>query len=160
MFDPIAFRLTDKQAELTALARKLGQEIFTGRAAKYDRAASFPTENYQDLHQAGLLGICIPREYGGLGADFKTYMLVAAEIGRYCGSTALTWNMHVSSCLWTGALTDDLEMSPEDRQMHHKYRARHYQRILAEGAIYSQPFSEGGAAAAGTVALWDSGPSG
>ena len=153
IFDPIAFRLTEQQTELTALARQLGQEKFAERAAHYDREAIFPTENYQDMYEAGLMGICIPKEYGGHGADFMTYAMVAAEIGRYCGATALTWNMHVASTLWTGALTDDLEMSEEMQQEHHRQRSVHYQRILAEGAIYAQPFSEGGAAAAGTVAF-------
>ncbi len=138
---------------MTALARQLGQEKFAGRAARYDREAIFPTENYRDLYDAGLMGICIPRADGGHGADFMTYALVAAEIGRYCGATALTWNMHVASTLWTGALTDDLDMAPDVRQEHLKQRSKHYKRILDDGAIYAQPFSEGGAAAAGTVAF-------
>ncbi|MEM7029507.1 MAG: acyl-CoA dehydrogenase family protein [Chloroflexota bacterium] len=153
LFDPVAFQLTDEQAELTTLARKLGQEKFAGRAAQIDRDAVFPTENYRDLYEAGLLNICIPKADGGIGADFKTYSLVAAEIGRYCGATALTWNMHVCSTLWSGALTDDLPLSSTERQTHHTQRAIHYQRIINDGAIYSQPFSEGGPAAAGVVAF-------
>lgn len=153
MFEPVAFCLTAEQAELTALARRLGQEKFAPRAAEYDRIATFPMQNYRDMHEAGFLGLCIPQEYGGIGADYKTYCLVAAEVGRYCGSTALTWNMHISSTLWTGALTNDLPMSDEDRAEHHARRGLHYRRILDEGAIYSQPFSEGGAAAAGTIAF-------
>ena len=35
---------------------------------------------------------------------------MASEIGRYCGATALTFNMHVSSCLWTGVLADGLDL--------------------------------------------------
>ncbi len=153
LIDPAAFRLTEEQAELAALARRLGREKFAGRAAQYDRDASFPTENYKDLHGAGLMGICIPREHGGLGADFMTYCIVAAEIGRYCGSTALTFNMHVASCLWSGALVDDLELADDVRAAHNARRALHYRRILEDGAIYAQPFSEGGAAAAGQVAF-------
>ena len=49
----------------------------------------------------------MPKKYGGLGADFLTYAMVAAEIGRYCGATALTFNMHVCSTLWRGVLADD-----------------------------------------------------
>jgi alkylation response protein AidB-like acyl-CoA dehydrogenase len=105
------------------------------------------------MHREGLLAICIPREHGGLGADFATYCLAAAEFGRYCGATALSWNMHVCSTLWSGALTDGLEMSAADRDTHRARRDRHYQRILKDGAVYSQPFSEGGAAAAGGVAF-------
>ena len=149
IFATDAFRLTDKQAELTTLARRLGQEKFAGRAEKWDREAIFPMENYKDMHAAGLLGICVPQEDGGFGADFMTYMLTAAEIGRYCGTTSLTWNMHVCSCLWTGALADDLPMTDDQRHLHNQRRSGHYQRIVKEGAIYAQPFSEGGAAAAG-----------
>ena len=115
--------------------------------------AAFPTENYEDMFDANLMGICIPKEDGGEGADFLTYALTAAEIGRYCGATALTWNMHVCSTLWSGLLTDDLEMDRPTRLLHKKNRGVHYQRILTERAIYSQPFSEGGAAAAGAKAF-------
>jgi alkylation response protein AidB-like acyl-CoA dehydrogenase len=153
LLDPAAFRLTGEQTGLTARARRLGQENFAGRAARHDREASFPTENYRDLHEAGLMGICIPKKYGGLGADFQTYCMVAAEIGRYCGSTALTFNMHVASCLWSGALMDDLELDDDVREAQSTRRAIHYRRILEDGAIYAQPFSEGGAAAAGAVAF-------
>jgi alkylation response protein AidB-like acyl-CoA dehydrogenase len=153
LFDPKAFRLNDEQAAIIASARHLGQSVFAGRAATYDRDAKFPTENYRDLHRTGLLGIAIPRKHGGLGADYQTYAIAAAEIGRYCGATALTWNMHVCSTLWSGPLADDLEMDAAIRAEHEARRAVHFRRIVTEGAIYSQPFSEGGAAAAGGVAF-------
>ncbi len=153
IFDPAAFRLGDEQAAIIARARELGQAVFAGRAATYDREAVFPTENYKDLHRAGLLGIAIPKKNGGLGADYQTYALAAAEIGRYCGATALTWNMHVCSTLWSGPLADDLDMDAATRAEHEKRRSVHYKRIIDDGAIYSQPFSEGGAAAAGGVAF-------
>ena len=153
IFDPQAWGLSDEQANLCTQARELAAEKFAPRATEYDRNASFPTENYQDLAASGLLGICIPKESGGHGADLKTYMLTAAEIGRYCGATALTFNMHVSSCLWTGDLLDQLDLDDDLRDQHHKMRALHYGRILNDGKIYAQPFSEGGAAAAGFAAF-------
>jgi len=153
IFDGSTWGLTEKQSKLTALVRKLGQEKFSQRAAKYDREAIFPTENYKDFFESGLSGICIPESSGGVGADFKTYMLTAAEIGRYCGSTALTFNMHVSSCLWSGYLIDNFELTPKQREEHNVIRKIHYQRILKDGAIYAQPFSEGGDAAAGSKAF-------
>src|SRR5204862_4961511 len=153
IFDPSAFRLNDDQAAIIRSARKLGQNVFAGRAAAYDRDATFPTENYRDLHRTGLLGIAIPKKHGGLGADYQSYAIAAAEIGRYCGATALTWNMHVCSTLWSGPLADDLDMDEATRATHEARRAIHYKRIVDHGAIYSQPFSEGGAAAAGGVAF-------
>ena len=153
IFDPDAWGLTAKQSELCTRARDLAAEKFAPRAAEYDREASFPTKNYHDLAKAGLLGICIPESEGGIGADLKTYMMTAAEIGRFCGATALTYNMHVSSCLWTGDLLDRLDIDERLRAQHHKMRKLHYARILNEGKIYAQPFSEGGAAAAGFKAF-------
>ena len=148
IFDPVEWRLSDFEAALCAETRSLAAGRFAARAPGIDRAARFPTENYADLHANDLMGICIPKHYGGRGADLRAYMLAAAEIGRYCGATALTFNMHVSSCLWTGFLADNLPMSADQRTSHDAMRQRHYHRILEEGAIYAQPFSEGGDAAA------------
>lgn len=153
IFDPVHWKLTEQQAALSTLARNLGQTAFAERASHYDRNATFPTENFRDLHAAGLLSVCVPEDQGGLGADLKTYMLMASEIGRYCGSTALTFNMHVSSCLWTGPLADGLVLDDVLREKLKQGRKLHYQRIVEQGAIYAQPFSEGGAAAAGKKAF-------
>jgi alkylation response protein AidB-like acyl-CoA dehydrogenase len=141
--------LTRQQHDLLALAADLGRNRFAPRAERIDRDAVFPFENYADLREAGLLGICVPKAHGGMGADFATYVMTAAEIGRHCGATALTWNMHVSSTMWSGFIADDLDMTPEQRTGHERNRAMHYERVVGQGKIYAQPFSEGGAAAAG-----------
>jgi alkylation response protein AidB-like acyl-CoA dehydrogenase len=144
-----AFTTTEKQRELIELAGSLGREKFAERAAKWDREASFPFANYDDLRASKLSALCIPEDQGGFGADFATYCMVSAELGRYCGATALTFNMHVCSTLWTGVLADDLDMTPAQRETHNRRRREHYRRIVEDGAIYAQPFSEGGDAAAG-----------
>jgi alkylation response protein AidB-like acyl-CoA dehydrogenase len=153
IFDPRGFRLSPFEAELTARAREFGARVLAPRAALWDREARFPMPNYEDMRREGWLGICVPVADGGWGADFRAYCLAAAEFGRHCGATALTWNMHVCSTLWTGLLTDDLEMNTATRAAHHARRGAHYRNILEGGAIFSQPFSEGGAAASGAVAF-------
>src|SRR5437762_13993862 len=153
IFGAEAFRLDDDEAALIDKARRFGARVLAPRAAQHDRDATFPIENFRDMHPEGLLRICVPKQHGGLGASLRTYCLAAAELGRYCGATALSWNMHVCPTLWTGALADDLDMSASERAEHDRRRALHYQRIVTDGAIYSQPFSEGGAAAAGVVAF-------
>lgn len=142
-------KLTAQQRELIEIAATLGREKFAPRAAQIDRDAVFPFENYADMRAAGLLKICVPQAYGGLGADFPTYVMVAAEIGRHCGATALTWNMHVCSAMWAGFIADALDMTPEQRADHERCRAVHFRRVVEEGKVYAQPFSEGGSAAAG-----------
>jgi alkylation response protein AidB-like acyl-CoA dehydrogenase len=69
-------RRTPLQRELVGRVAVLGP-TFAERAERYDREASFPYENYDDLRAAGLLALCVPTEHGGLGADFVTYALVA-----------------------------------------------------------------------------------
>ncbi|MGE0873968.1 MAG: acyl-CoA dehydrogenase family protein [Burkholderiales bacterium] len=142
------YALSSRQRELIALAESLGP-AFAARAERHDREASFPFENYADLRAAGLLGLCVPESHGGKGADLKTYALVSATLGRYCGATALTFNMHACSTLWPGLLADDLDMTPEQRAEHERHRALHFRRVVVDGAVYAQPFSEGSAAAAG-----------
>ena len=154
MFAADAFRLSDAQADLIEQgARGSASACWRRAPQQHDRDATFPIENFRDMRGEGLLSICIPKADGGTGADFQTYCIAAAELGRYCGATALSWNMHVCSTLWSGPLADDLPMSPEDRAAHNARRGLHYRRIIDDGAIYAQPFSEGGAAAAGTVAF-------
>ena len=90
-----------------------------------------------------MLGLCIPERYGGMGASFQDYMHVAAELARFCPTTALTYNMHSQTVLWTGILADDLDMPTEVRERHERIRAELYRWILEDGAIMSQPLSEG-----------------
>jgi alkylation response protein AidB-like acyl-CoA dehydrogenase len=141
--------LTARQRELVALAEELGRTRFAPRAAEHDREASFPLQNYRDLRDSGLLALCVPAERGGLGGDFTAFMLVAAEIGRHCGATALSFNMHVCATLWAGPVADALDLTPAERADQEAHRVLHYDRIVRHGKVYAQPFSEGGAASAG-----------
>jgi alkylation response protein AidB-like acyl-CoA dehydrogenase len=142
------FPLTARQRALVEVMRELGRDRFAPRAAEYDLEASFPFENYDDLRAAGMLRLTIPERYGGLGADYQTYALVAAELGRWCGATALTLNMHTATMLWTGSMADDLEMPAEERATHERRRAALYAMVVDRGALFAQPFSEPNSAAA------------
>ena len=122
--------LTPRQRSLLSLASELGRTKFAPRAPQWDASASFPFANYDDLRDAGLLRLCVPEAHGGLGADYPTYMMLAAEIGRHCGATALTWNMHICSTMWTGVLADGIPMSDEQRAEHTRRRTLHFDRIV------------------------------
>ena len=138
--------MDDATAPVRARALELVAElgpIFRDRAPEYDREARFPFENYADLRNAGLLALCIPQRYGGMGAGFRDYMHVGAALGRCCPMTALTFNMHTQTVLWTGVIADDLTMTDEERARHETIRARLYAQIVEDGAIQAQPLSEG-----------------
>ena len=136
------------QDELLATARHLGRDKFLARAPAYDREGRFPTENYADLREAGFLGLVIPQRYGGLGVDYRGYMEISAELGRWCGATALTFNMHCATMLWSSQMADDLEMTDEQRTAHEGRRTGIYRKVIEDGAIFAQPFSEPNSAAA------------
>ena len=127
---------------MVARVRALGS-AFAERAVTYDRDASFPHENFADLKAAGLLGMCVPTRFGGLGASFADYARVSAEIGRYCGATALTFNMHNATMLWAGQVSDMLDFTTEERAIHDRRRAEMFRGVVEDGTIHSQPFSEG-----------------
>ncbi|MBL8128589.1 MAG: acyl-CoA/acyl-ACP dehydrogenase [Chloroflexia bacterium] len=84
-----------RQAEFIALADSLAAPI-AARAAETDRSGTFPFENFAEMRAAGFLGLTVPEEYGGLGANPLEYALAIERIGRACGSTALAANMHLS----------------------------------------------------------------
>jgi len=128
--------------EMVERVRDLGP-AFTERAVRYDRDATFPFENFADLKEAGLLALCVPTGAGGLGASFADYARVSAEVGRYCGATALTFNMHNATMLWAGEVSDLLDFTAEDRALHHARRAELFRGVVEDGTIHSQPFSEG-----------------
>lgn len=86
--------LNPEQRAVVERVATLSRERFAQRAARYDAESIFPTENYEDLRAAGLLGLTVPKEYGGLGADPLTYTLCLLEIAKGCSATALTFNMH------------------------------------------------------------------
>ena len=134
--------------ELIEIAHVLGKTRFADRAEAYDRDAVFPTENYNDLHEAGLLALTIPKEYGGIGASYETYCRVSAEIGRWCGATALTLNMHAQTMFWTGDMYDDLGVGNETAKTQNARRAKIYKDVIEKGVLFAQPFSEPNTAAA------------
>ncbi len=133
---------TSRVEEFVAAVAELGP-VFEERAHIYDREASFPHENWADLTRIGFLSLCIPERYGGLGGSFADYSLVAEEIGRHCGSTALTFNMHTAGCLLAGDLCDEFGLDDEQLAFLEPRRAAMFADIVENGTIHSQPFSEG-----------------
>src|SRR5437764_4883886 len=131
-----------RQRELIGLGRRLACERFAPRADRHDRDASFPFDDYADLRAEGLLGLCVPERYGGLGADYETYCLVSEQLAQGNASTALTFNMHCLTMLMMGPIADNMAMPPGQRERHEALRAAKYREVVEDGAFYGQPHSE------------------
>ena len=128
--------------DLVGRVRALAPEM-QARAVVTDLHATFPTENFEDFRRLGLLAACVPAVYGGAGASFSDYVRVSEEVGRYCGATGLTFNMHNATMLWCGQVADLLDFTPQERERHEAIRAEMYRGVVEDGHIHSQPFSEG-----------------
>lgn len=139
--------LTPARRELVERIAALGP-AFAARSAAIDAEAAFPHQNWADLREAGLLGIAIPIEHGGLGADFVGYALAAEELGRHCASTGLTFNMHVATTLLIGPLADLMALDGPASAFLETRRSTLWSGVIERGDVHSQPFSEGIAAGA------------
>src|ERR671937_997709 len=91
------FGLTPEQREIQALAREFAQAEIEPNAAAWDRDHHFPRELYGKLAELGLMGTCIPEEYGGAGADFLSYILGLDELSRADAGVGVTVAVHTSA---------------------------------------------------------------
>ncbi len=92
------FSLTDDQREIQALARDFAQAEIEPHAAQWDRDQRFPDELVEKLGRLGLMGVCVPEELGGAGADFLSYILVLEELSRADAGVGVTVAVHTSAC--------------------------------------------------------------
>jgi alkylation response protein AidB-like acyl-CoA dehydrogenase len=92
------FSLTADQREIQALAHDFAQAEIEPNAAAWDREHRFPTELYGKLAELGLMGVCVPSELGGAGADFLSYILVLEELSRADAGVGVTVAVHTSAC--------------------------------------------------------------
>jgi hypothetical protein len=82
----------DLSPELTALqstVRRLARDKVKPRAREIDVSGSYPTDIFEAFRDAGLLGLCIPEEYGGSGAGILGLTVAIEEVAKYSNTAAL-----------------------------------------------------------------------
>ena len=89
--------LSDEQREIRDLARRFADEEIAPRAAEWDREHTFPREVFAQLGELGLMGVCVPEDHGGAGADFLSYALVLEELSRADAGVGVTVAVHTSA---------------------------------------------------------------
>ena len=90
--------LTHEQEEIRDLARRFADEKVAPHAAQWDRDHTFPRELFAELGELGLMGVCVPEDQGGAGADFLSYVLVLEELSRADAGVGVTVAVHTSAC--------------------------------------------------------------
>jgi alkylation response protein AidB-like acyl-CoA dehydrogenase len=93
----VDFDLTQDQREIQALTREFALAEIDPHAAQWDRDHHFPRELFGKLAELGLMGVCVPEEYGGAGADFPSYILVLEELSRADAGVGVTVAVHTSA---------------------------------------------------------------
>lgn len=68
--------------------------VLHDEAGRVDETATFPERSVDALRTAGLMGLLVPAEYGGLGGDIRDLARIAVELAGACVSTAMIWTMH------------------------------------------------------------------
>jgi alkylation response protein AidB-like acyl-CoA dehydrogenase len=88
--------LAPEHASFRAAVRELAQGVVQPLAGEVDRLHRFPEEAIKAAAESGLLGVLIPREYGGAGLDALAFAICIEELGQACASTAVIVDVHTS----------------------------------------------------------------
>ena len=91
------FQLSADQLAIQALTRELADAEIAPNASEWDREHRFPDELIPKLAELGLMGVCVPEEYGGAGADFLSYIVVLEELSRADAGVGVTVAVHTSA---------------------------------------------------------------
>jgi butyryl-CoA dehydrogenase len=91
------YELSDEQRDIQEMARRFADEVVAPQAGRWDREHSFPRDVLAQLGELGLMGVCVPQDHGGAGADFVSYILVLEELSRADAGLGTTLAVHIGA---------------------------------------------------------------
>jgi butyryl-CoA dehydrogenase len=94
--EDMAYQLNEEQRMIQAMVREFAREVLLPTAAERDRTKEFPAENLKRMGELGLMGMNVPSQYNGAGADTVSYSVALQEIAYACASTAVVMSVHNS----------------------------------------------------------------
>ena len=92
------FKLSKEQLMLQKLFREFAENEVKPLAADVDEEERFPEETVKKMAKLGMMGIYLPKEYGGAGADVLSYVMAVEELSKVCGTTGVIVSAHTSLC--------------------------------------------------------------
>ena len=90
--------LTLEQKMIQKMVREFTENEVKPIAAETDRTAQYPAETIDQLFRYGIMGMCVPKEYGGAGADVLSAAIAVEELSKYCASTGDIVATHNGLC--------------------------------------------------------------
>ncbi|MBK3869175.1 acyl-CoA dehydrogenase [Pseudomonas stutzeri] len=109
-------------AELQNIATSLAESLIAPRAAEVDAECRWPAHSMQALGEAGLLGLQVPSELGGLGQGLLGLCVLTEAIARACPSSALCFGMH---CVATAVIAAKATDHQRENYLREIARGRH-----------------------------------
>ena len=100
------YRLDADQTALLDRVRTVADAALAPNADDVDQRGRFPAESIRALGEAGLLGLTVPTEFGGLGQGPRVMAAVLDELAQRCASTAMVYLMHVAGVAYYAARPD------------------------------------------------------
>ncbi len=94
------FSLTKEQEMVRKMVKEFAVNEVEPIAAEIDEEARFPLETIEKAGKLGLMGMPFPREYGGAGSDYISYVMAIEELSKVCGSTGVIVQTHCALCAW------------------------------------------------------------
>jgi len=98
------FAPTEEQKMIREMCREFADNELAPKAEQVDRDRVFPAEQVKRMAELGLMGVCVPEEYGGAGMDTVSYAIAVEEIASGCASSSLV--MAVNNSLSCGPIND------------------------------------------------------
>jgi alkylation response protein AidB-like acyl-CoA dehydrogenase len=92
------FSENENQRMIREMIRDFGDKHIRPKMMEWDESQYFPREVFTKLGELGLMGVLVPEEYGGSGFGYFEYVTAITELGKVCGSIALSMAAHNSLC--------------------------------------------------------------
>jgi len=94
------FNLSKEQEMVRTMARRFAEEEVKPIAHDIDQSGEFPWDVLKKMAKLNMLGLTVPKEYGGAGVDSISYSIVIEEIAKVCASTSVIMAVHNSVCCY------------------------------------------------------------
>ncbi len=82
------------------MIREFAEKEVKPLAAEVDEEEKFPVETVKKMAEIGIMGIPVPKEYGGAGGDNVMYAMAVEELSRVCATTGVIVSAHTSLGTW------------------------------------------------------------
>ncbi len=94
----LSFTTTENQKMVADMVRDFASRHIAPHVMEWDESQEFPLATFKEMGKLGLMGVLVPEQYGGAGFGYLEYVTAIVELGKVCGSVALSMAAHNSLC--------------------------------------------------------------